>query len=384
MTVCFFSAQYLPTVGGVERYTFNIARRLRRAGHRVLVVTSALPELPSRETDEHGIEIFRLPVLPLMNGRFPLLYPCPAARKALRELWDCSIDFCVIQTKMYTSSVYAAFAAKKHGIPAIVIEHSTGHMEMNNPVLNALGRCYEHLACTLIRSRGPAFYGVSQAVCSWLEHFGIRAEGTLYNAVDPDELAAVAAAAPPLDWRASLGLSPDIRLIAFVGRVIPEKGTTQLVQAFRRLARTDTALVLAGDGPQLSQLRRDARAGEFYPGALPYPRTLQLLQQADLYCLPTFYAEGFPTTFLEAAACGCPILTTQTGGSEELMPDRLHGICLAAPDPEALSAELARALDDPAWRAHAARLCGQRLRRQFTWDAVTEHLERIMLGAHHA
>ena len=69
MTLCFFSAQYLPTVGGVERYTFNLAKRVIAAGHKALVVTSALPGLPMDETDEYGIQIIRLPVWPLMNGR---------------------------------------------------------------------------------------------------------------------------------------------------------------------------------------------------------------------------------------------------------------------------------------------------------------------------
>lgn len=41
MTICYFSAQYLPTVGGVERYTWNLARRTVATGHRAIVVTSA-------------------------------------------------------------------------------------------------------------------------------------------------------------------------------------------------------------------------------------------------------------------------------------------------------------------------------------------------------
>ena len=51
MTILYFSAQYLPTVGGVERYTWNLALRTVRAGHRAVVVTSALPGLPVHETD---------------------------------------------------------------------------------------------------------------------------------------------------------------------------------------------------------------------------------------------------------------------------------------------------------------------------------------------
>ena len=61
MTFCFFTAQYLPTPGGVERYTWNLARRCVAAGHRTLIVTSALPGLPARERDAYGLEIFRLP-----------------------------------------------------------------------------------------------------------------------------------------------------------------------------------------------------------------------------------------------------------------------------------------------------------------------------------
>ena len=38
MTICYFSAQYLPTVGGVERYTWNLARKTVAAGHRAIVV----------------------------------------------------------------------------------------------------------------------------------------------------------------------------------------------------------------------------------------------------------------------------------------------------------------------------------------------------------
>ena len=57
MTFCFFTTQYLPTPGGVERYTWNLARRCLAAGHRALVVTSSLPGLPARETDVDGIEL---------------------------------------------------------------------------------------------------------------------------------------------------------------------------------------------------------------------------------------------------------------------------------------------------------------------------------------
>ena len=98
---------FSPTVGGVERYTFNLAKRAAAAGHRALVVTSALPGLPAHEVDEHGIEVFRLPVWPVMKGRFPV---CKPFSPMMREVWAQRPDFCVVQTKMYVQSVWAAVA----------------------------------------------------------------------------------------------------------------------------------------------------------------------------------------------------------------------------------------------------------------------------------
>ena len=116
MTICYFSAQYLPTVGGVERSPWNLARCTVAAGHRAIVVTSALPNLPEHEIDGDGIEIYRLPVWPVMNGRFPVIKPGARFHALTAQIWAQKPDFCVVQTRMYTQSVWAARAAKRRGV----------------------------------------------------------------------------------------------------------------------------------------------------------------------------------------------------------------------------------------------------------------------------
>ena len=371
MTICFFSAQYLPTVGGVERYTFNLARRVVAAGHTALVITSALPGLPDKETDEHGIHILRLPVWPLMNGRFPVLRPGRRMAALTRRLWNQPIDLCVINTRFYVSSLYAAYQCRRRRIPAILVDHSTGHLPMGSSLLNTAGACYEHMAAAFLKACRPRFFGVSRAVCRWLEHFGIRAEGQLYNAVDPAEVRALANAADRVDWRQKLGLPADQRLAVYLGRVIPEKGVAELIRAFTAAAPAGCSLVVAGDGPLLPQLRENCPPHVYLAGAVPYAQAMQLLAQAQLYCLPTYYAEGFPTTFLEAAACGCPILTTRTGGSDELLPDERYGVQLDGVEETALAAALTRCLEDETWRWEAARRPRQRQGERVYWGAVS-------------
>lgn len=362
MTFCFFTAQYLPTPGGVERYTWNLARRCVAAGHRALIVTSALPGLPARERDDDGLEIYRLPAFPVMGGRFPVLRPfAPAA-----DLWAQGIDFAVIQTRMYTQSIWAARQCRRRGIPALVIDHSTGYM-MHGGLGGVLGRWYEHLACGIIRRCGFPFYGVSGDVCRWLKTFGISAAGTLPNAVDPEELAALARAEDRTNWRQRLQVPADGHLVAFVGRLIPEKGALQLAKAVQQLP--GCVLAVAGTGPEEEALR--AMGGSVHAlGALPHAQIVQLLSQADCYCLPTEYAEGFPTTLLEAAACRCPIVCTHTAGTGELLPDGDYTVYLDDTRPESLAAALTTVLQDPGASRQRCERAFRNLAEHFTWQAV--------------
>lgn len=362
MTFCFFTAQYLPTPGGVERYTWNLARRCVAAGHRAIIVTSALPGLPARERDDDGLEIYRLPAFPVMGGRFPVLRPFAPAG----DLWAQSIDFAVIQTRMYTQSIWAARQCRRRGIPALVIDHSTGYM-MHGGLGGVLGRWYEHLACGIIRRCGFPFYGVSGDVCRWLKTFGISAAGTLPNAVDPEELAALARAEDRADWRQRLQVPADGHLIAFVGRLIPEKGALQLAKAVQQLP--GCVLAVAGTGPEEEALR--VMGGSVHAlGALPHAQIVQLLSQADCYCLPTEYAEGFPTTLLEAAACRCPIVCTHTAGTGELLPDGDYAVYLDDTRPESLAAAMTTVLQDPGASRQRCERAFRNLAEHFTWQAV--------------
>lgn len=373
MTFCFFSTQYLPTPGGVERYTWNLARRCIAAGHRALVVTASLPGLPARETDADGIEIFRLPSYPVMGGRFPVLKPFPDDA----ALWAQDIDFAVIQTRMYVQSVWAARQCRHRGIPALVIDHSTGYM-LHGGVAGALGRLYEHAACGSIRRCGFPFYGVSGDVCRWLQVFGIRAAGRLPNAVDPGELERLARAENAIDWRARLNVPQGGRLVAFVGRLIPEKGALRLAQAVQTIP--GCVLAVAGTGPEEAAL--GALGGPIHAlGALPHDQIVQLLAQADVYCLPTEYAEGFPTTLLEAAACRCPIVTTHTAGTGELLPDEDCAVFLEKADADTIRAGLNTMLADPAAASARAAKAHDTLCAQFTWDAVFAALMEAVKSA---
>lgn len=380
MTICFFSTQYLPTMGGVERYTYNLARQLVSLGHKVIVVTSALPGLAAQQ-EQDGISIYRLPSWLAMNGRFPLVFPGFSTHRMVKEILEQKPSFCVIQARFYPLSLFAAHLCHKHHLPAILLDHSTGHMPMGDGLVGKVAHWYEHMAARYLKKCGLDFYGVSGDVCHWLSHFGIAAKGTLFNAVFPEEIQQQAYSPTACNWRDKLGVAPNTKLVVFAGRLIAEKGVFLLADAFTQAAPQNAALVIAGEGPLLNQIQQLNNPAIHCVGPLEHPKLLQLLAQANLYCLPTYYAEGFPTTFLEAAACGCPIVTTRTGGSDELLADESFGIQLDSADPGPLAAALRKALCDEDWRRTAAEKTAARLEAHFTWDAVCQKLLALAQSA---
>lgn len=372
-TFLFFSAQYLPTAGGVERYTCNLARKLTARGHRVIVATSALKGLPAWEMGADGIEIYRLPCWHFLHGRLPLVRLCGEFHKLAQKLWSQAIDFCVINTYFYPLSMYAASQAHKRKLPHLIINHGSAWLMTGSMPLVLAGKLYEHCAARLCRRYCSDFYGVSDAAAQWLTTFSIAPRGIITNAIDPEEVQRTAA--PATDWRDRLQLPSDVPVIAFVGRMIPEKGVDSLLSALPRIRQTHpgTCLLMAGAGPLYGKYCGHTPEGVFLLGAQPYPDVLALLKQADIFCLPT-RSEGFACTVLEAAALGCPILTTATGGSSQLLPDDSYGILLKDMAPDTVADACICALSDPGWRQNAARKARDRLLENYTWDTTVAQL----------
>jgi glycosyltransferase involved in cell wall biosynthesis len=176
-----------------------------------------------------------------------------------------------------------------------------------------------------------------------------------------------------------------------IGRLSPEKGHADLVDALTKVAATGRRItaVFAGDGPSRTDLTaRIAAAGLqdwiHLPGYVQQPA--RLLQDADLMVLPS-HTEGLPNAALEAFAMEVPVLATRVGGTPEVVTDGETGRLVPPHSPESLAAGIISFLDDPAtWRGFT-----QQARRvvetRFDFKTRTAKLEAIyddMMHAHAA
>ena len=107
-----------------------------------------------------------------------------------------------------------------------------------------------------------------------------------------------------------------------VSRLSPEKGVTELVEAWRAI---DHDLVVAGDGPEMEKVAAKAPANVRLLGAVTPDRVQSLLQRARAVLVPSICYEGAPRVIPEAFAAGVPVIATRIGGLSNMVTHATNG-----------------------------------------------------------
>lgn len=368
-----FSAQYPPHMGGIENFTFNLARALVRRGNAVVVVTNDTNSVGSGIKDDDGVCVLRFPCFPLVGGRFPLAKHNAEARKLWKWLMARRVDGVLVNARFYPHSLAGMKFARKKGLRPVVLDHGSAYLSFSNKLVDPAVRAYERAITSRGKRYDPDYYGISQKSVDWLEEFGIEARGVISNAIDAE---AYRAKSSGHDFRSELGLSADRLMIAFVGRFIPEKGIGPIVEASKssRLIDAGVTFVLAGDGPMAEEVRQSQSESLRWVGKLSASDVSALLQQSDLLCLPT-RSEGFSTTLLEAAACGCPAVVTDVGGAREVIPDERYGTIIGSMCSRDIVKAIYRLSKDADALEDQKRACKQLAEVKFSWGETTSLLE---------
>lgn len=330
-TYAIFATRYAPLTGGVESFSQRLAHELVKQDNRALVVTSQVGDAPHHEMQDDGVEVYRLPAWQLLGSRLPISRRNAEYEAMLDELAGERIDRVLVNNRFYRHSLEGVRFARRIGAPVYVLDHGSAHLTMGNGALDRLVERYEHAVTKRMRSLGPCFAGISQASVDWLAHFGIDTDVVIPNAID---VAAFRDVATKEVFNAS-----DVRtVVAFVGRLEPEKGALEFARAAAMLG-PGFACVMAGDGSLRERIEELGIGGLALLGKVDQPRLSALLRDASVFCLPS-RSEGFCTSLLEAAAQGAIPVMPHVGGTDEVMgfdPVRF-GIMLDGTDPEQVAA----------------------------------------------
>lgn len=177
----------------------------------------------------------------------------------------------------------------------------------------------------------------------------------------------------PLDraaCREELDLPMDAPVLATVGALIPRKGQIFAIEALAQLP--GAILLLAGAGQDEAALRAAAQAHGVservrFLGPVPHGELPVVLSAADVFVLPTA-SEGLANAWVEALACGTPVVTTPIPGARELLTDPAFGRMVERDG--AAIADAARGL----LAAPPTRTAVLRGAEGFSWEANAETL----------
>ncbi len=393
MNICFVNEYFPPfSPGGAEWSLDALTRAAAERGHRVVVVTPNYGAPAVEERD--GVRILRFPFpLKLPPGRTPasskwlanpLFYLWAAlaiARAARREgaelihaqnkhslipaaLAGLLLRRPVLLTIRDGSIINAAPVCLLHqdrmpadcGVRKLWTECSEEYVrlyvrEPRRRLRAKLAFLYFWLDSRLKQRflrRLDGVIGVSQGILDIYRRSGLL-EGVRRTYAIPN----LAPLAPPpssaeIDaLRARLGLHGR-RVVLYVGKFSPGKGTADLVRAAREVVcdAPDATFVFVGDGP-LDRGDPHVRC----LGPLPNHEVLALYPLADVVVVPSVIPDALSRVILEAMAAGRPVVATRVGGTPELVIDGKTGLLVERNAPAELARAIALLLRDDELRA---------------------------------
>jgi glycosyltransferase involved in cell wall biosynthesis len=297
-----------------------------------------------------------------------LLYTASLLPEALRRRRRVDI---VLGAFAYPDGWAAVALARAMGVPAVVKVHGSD--------INVLGRGPLQSSVRWALQGADAVVAPSRALIERAIELGADSDNarTIPNGVDT----ALFRPAERVPAREALGLDVGARWIVFVGRLEPEKGVGELLEALTKLTESErnVRLALVGEGRAAAEyqaLVRERSLPVVFAGPRPHAEIARWLAAADVLALPS-WSEGTPNVVIEALACGRPVVATDVGGIPEVVQDPRLGILVPARDPSALASALGvvlRAPHDADVIAAAARL--------YSWPESADRLYRVLQRTH--
>jgi len=263
-----------------------------------------------------------------------------------------------------------ALAARPLGIPHVVTVHGGDIFALQASILGPFKR-YALRGCAAVTVNSTA---TEKAVLDLAP--GLPAVHRIPMGVGEAQPNDVAVAAFRQRYRRGYG-----PLLAFVGRVVEEKGVTDLLRAVQLLIPQlpDVSAVIVGEGQDRAAAERLAQElgiadRVHFTGWIDAARVPEVMAAADIFVGPSRrgrdgWKEAQGLTFAEALLAGTPVIATGLGGTVDLVRHEDSGLMVDEKAPDQIAAAVAGLTNDPALAQRLVETGGKLVQRQFTRSA---------------
>ena len=355
-----------PFYGGPERQMLGLAHAIPA---HLTTTFLCLMERGNAEPFVQQVENRGLPAVRLAHNYPNLPRVISEVAGAIRSL-GCD----VLLTHGYKADIIGLAASRLARVPVIMVSRgwtgTTRKVRLYEQVDRMVLRCADRVVC------------VSEGQAHKVRNAGVVEDriAVICNAVDTSRFAKADPAARV--FLRSLFHRRMRRIVVAVGRLSPEKGFDQLVQAADIVChqRDDVGFVLIGDGPLSEVLRaqidamglKDRFVLAGFRGDVD-----QLLPHAA--CLvQSSHTEGMPNVVLEAMAAAIPVVATAVGGTPELVVDGKTGWLVPPANPEAIANRVLRILAGSTLIAPMGIAARRRVEEHFSFAAQALSYEHLL------
>ncbi len=332
MRILFCNFEYPPLGGGGGVINALLAQELAKR-HEVTVLTSQGLALPVKQLDglpsgrmENGVKVIRVPVYfrreeAVANLASMLMFLPMGIKAGVKLLKTQSYDVINTHFVLPTGPVGDTLA-RFAGIPNVLTLHGGDLYDpskVTSPHRHPLLRTWVR---RLLRRADVVVGQSSNTLQNMRRYYTPEIAGARIplGIQRPKREAAS---------RHTYGLKQDDVLLVTVGRLVSRKAVHQLIAAVAGLKQERVRLLIIGAGPEERKLRDEAAKRELgsrilFMGQVDEAEKFRILHMCDLY-VSTSQHEGFGLVFLEAMACGLPIVCYDHGGQTDFLQDGENG-----------------------------------------------------------
>ncbi|WP_281774504.1 glycosyltransferase [Methanobacterium formicicum] len=366
--------------GGALKTAYEISKQLVIDGHNVTVYTTDVYDENSRIDFEEnpiivdGMEVYRFRNISnkLAYKNFPI---APSMAKSLKKNMH---KFDIIHLHEYRSfqAILIHYYSKRNNIPYLIQPHGS---TINIMGMSKLKNLFDITIGHKILKDASKVIALNERECNIIKKFNVNPSDIkiIPNGISLSEFSNLPDKG---NFRLKYGIKKHENLILYLGRIHKIKGIDLLVRTFAKLVNDNIILVIVGpDGGYLQEIKKiveefGIKDKVIFTGPLYGSKKLEAYIDADLYVLPSIY-ETFPSTVLEACACGTPVIVTDNCGISNIVNQNL-GFKVRY-DEISLKVAIQTMLNNNKIRLNAVNNAKNLLKTRFNWIKIVKELENI-------
>jgi phosphatidylinositol alpha-1,6-mannosyltransferase len=351
---------YLPRVGGIQRTLASLVGEL--PADRVAVFA---PRTEGSEAFD-AAQPYRV-----IRGPREFLWPIPGVERALHgAIAETGAEVVLFGDAMPLALLGPRLASR--ALPYVVLSHGFDYWLAMLPLTNRTFKVMTSRASRVV---------VCSAFIARRVRTGVPRRvpvSVLYPGADIDAFRPDLDAAPVRERFGLLGRP----LVVCVSRLVRRKGQDVLIRGMREVRHRvpGATLLIVGEGPDRERLGSLARAAPpgsvVFAGKAPEAELPLYYAAGDVFAMPCrtrvlgLEVEGWGNVFIEAAACGRPVVVGDSGGARESLVDGETGLLVDGADVHGVATAVADLLEDPDRASQMGKAGRARVERDHAWPAI--------------